>query len=107
MGEENLLDIGSKGRAIDGTVEQPWRVDPVVAERCQEGGGLPVAVRDLGGEPHAALRPSPQRRHVGLGPGLVDEDQALGSDAVLILDPLPPSASNVRPVALAGDDAFF
>jgi len=38
---------------------------------------------------------------------LVDEDQALGSDAVLILDPLPPSASNVRPVALAGDDAFF
>ena len=39
-------------------------------------------------EPGAAERPSLRRRHVGLGPGLVDEDQALGRDTVLILDPL-------------------
>jgi len=58
-GEENLLDIGLKGRAVDRTVEQPWRVDSVVAKRRQEGGGFPMAVRDLGGEPHAARRPSP------------------------------------------------
>src|SRR6478752_5277049 len=30
--------------------------------------------RNFGREPGAAKRPSAQRRHVGLGPGLVDED---------------------------------
>ena len=57
----------------------------VVAQRGQEGRGLPVAVRHFGLEPLPQRRPSAQRRHVGLGPGLVDEDQALGIDAVLIL----------------------
>jgi winged helix-turn helix protein len=36
-----------------------------------------VTVRDLGFKPHAERCPSSQRRHVGLGPGLVNEDQTL------------------------------
>ena len=31
-------------------------------------------------QPLPARRPAAQRRHVGLGPGLVDEDQAVGVD---------------------------
>jgi len=30
-GDEDLLDIGPKALAVDGAVEQPWSVDPVMA----------------------------------------------------------------------------
>ena len=66
-----------------------------------------MAVRDLGCEPAAARRPAPQGGHVGLGPGLVDEDQAFRIDLALILLPLRASAGDVRTVTFAGDDAFF
>ena len=58
-------------------------------------------------QPAAARCPAPQRRHVGLGPGLVDEHQAGRIDAVLILDPLRPPARDVGAIPLAGDHAFF
>src|SRR5216684_938670 len=92
---------------FDWAVKNPWSLDPVVAQGGQEGRGPPPAVRDLGVEPHAAGRPSPQRRHVGLGPGLVDEDQALRLDPALILGPLRPPTGDVGTIALAGRDAFF
>jgi hypothetical protein len=50
-----------------------------------------MTVRDVGLEPQATWRPSAQWCHVGLGPGLVDEDQTLRVDPVLIFDPLCPS----------------
>ena len=48
------------------------------------------AMRDLGLDPLTALRPTPQRRHVGFGPGLVNERQATGVDPVPIFGPLRP-----------------
>jgi hypothetical protein len=51
--------------------------------------------------------PAPQRRHVGLGPGLVDEDQAGWIDPRLILLPTGSMARDVRPVLFAGQNAFF
>jgi hypothetical protein len=36
---------------------------------------LPVTMRHRGFDPLAARRPSLQRRHVGFGPGLVDENR--------------------------------
>jgi hypothetical protein len=38
---------------------------------------------------------SPQRRHIGSGPGLVDEDQPFRSDAILIFDPLGSSQNRL------------
>src|SRR5439155_19031689 len=76
-GHEDLLDIGPEALAVDRPLKQPRRVDPIVAQGGQKRRGLPVAVRDLGYQALATRRPSAQRRHVGLGPGLVDEDQAL------------------------------
>ena len=106
-GDEDLLDVGPEALPVDWAVKNPWSLDPVVAQGGQEGRGPPPAVRDLGVEPHAAGRPSPQRRHVGLGPGLVDEDQALRLDPALILGPLRPPTGDVGTIALAGRDAFF
>jgi hypothetical protein len=64
-----------------------------MAQRGQEGGGLPVAVGHFGDEPQAA-----QRHHVGIGPGLVDKARAARIDAALILYSLrsPPRATSRR-----------
>jgi hypothetical protein len=106
-GNENLLDVSSEGLAVDRAIKDPWSVDPVVPQSGQEGRGLPVAVRDFGGEPHAARGPASQRRHVGLGPGFVDEDQTFRLDLVPILGPLRPPARDVVTVALASHHGFF
>ena len=105
--DEDLLDIELERLAVDRAIEDPWGVDAVVPQRRHEGHGLPVAVRDLGLQPQAARRPAAQRRHVGLGPGLVDEDQAGGIDAALIGLPLRPPTRDVGALPFAGDDGFF
>jgi hypothetical protein len=64
-------------------------------------------VGNLGGQPAAARRPSPQGSHIGPGPGLVNEDQALRLDAVLILCPLGAPPRHVGPIAFASYHAFF
>ena len=105
--DEDLLDIGLKALAVDRTVKKPWGFNAVVAQRSQERRCLPVPVRDLGRKPHAERRPPAQRRHVGLGPGLVDEDQTLRLDLVLILGPLRPPPRDIGAVAFASHHGFF
>jgi hypothetical protein len=46
-------------------------------------------------------------RHIGLGPGLVDEDQASRINPTLIGLPLRPPARDVRAILLGGVQAFF
>ena len=57
-----------------------------------------MAVRHLGGQALAARRPAPERSHVGLGPGLVDEDEAGGIDEPLPRRPLGPLPRHVGAV---------
>ncbi len=58
-------------------------------------------------QPLTASTPATQRRHVGLGPGLVDEHQPGRGNPALILLPAGPLASHVRPRLLGGHAAFF
>jgi hypothetical protein len=74
--DKELLDIGAEPFAVDGTVEQAGRINAVVAQSGEEGRGLPAAVRDLVDEPLALRRPAMEARHIGFGPGLIDEDEA-------------------------------
>ena len=104
---ENLFHIDPEARAVDGAIEEPGCLDAVMAQGRQEGQGAPFAVRDLCFQPLATRRPSPERRHVGLGPGLVDEDQALRRDAPAVLLPLGPPAFDVRAIPFTGDGGFF
>ncbi len=106
-GEEGRLDIGKETRAVDRAVEKPWGVDAVVAQGGKEGHRLPMAVRDAGREPRSPRRSSPQRRHVGLGPCFIDEDQAGRIDPALILGPLRAPSRDVGTIPLAGHDGFF
>jgi hypothetical protein len=54
-----------------------------------------MTVRDLVNQPLPARRPAMEPRHIGLGPGLVDEDEAAGLDAGLISHPC--SNRRIRP----------
>ncbi len=105
--EEDLLDVGSEALAVDRAVEDPWRIDPVVAQGGQEGRGLPVAVRDLGGEP----LPRGAQPRSGAMLVLVQvssmKTRRSGSIAALILCPLRPPARDVGTIAFAGDHGFF
>jgi len=46
--QKNLLDIDTKAHAINRPLDEPWRIDPVMAQGRQEGHGLPAAVGNLG-----------------------------------------------------------
>ena len=106
-GEQELLDIGEELLTIYGAVEEAGRVDPVTAERGQEGERAPSAVRGLADQALTAWPPAPQGGHVGLGPSLVDEDQAGGVYTRLPCAPLPAPPGHVRAVLLSRERGFF
>jgi hypothetical protein len=106
-GDEDLLDIGSEALAIDRPVDDAGRVDAIMAECGQEGERSPAAMGRLGDQPLASGRAAVGARHVGLGPGLIDEDEPPRIKAALILLPLRPSPGDVGAILLAGVQAFF
>jgi hypothetical protein len=64
-------------------------------------------MRRFGDQPLAPRRAAVGTRHVGLGPGLVDEDKARRIKPPLILFPLRPPPGDVRTILLAGVQTFF
>jgi hypothetical protein len=66
-----------------------------------------VPVRDGGPAAGAARRAAIAPCHLGRGAGLVDEDQPLGIEIGLRLEPGPAAAGYVRPLLLAGVCGFF
>lgn len=104
---ELFFDPCGEAGGVDRLIEDERRVDPVAAQRGDEGHRLPVAVWHLGVEPLADRCPASQRCHVGLGPGLIDEDQAAGIRPTLELLPLLAPPGDLRPQLFGGKHAFF
>jgi len=104
---EELLDPGCEAQAVDWSIEDAWRIDPVMAQCCQEGQRAPFAERSASEQLVTSRCPAPDRRHVGLGPGLVDEDEASGIKPTLILLPLLPPAGDLRTQLFDGEQRFF
>jgi MFS superfamily sulfate permease-like transporter len=57
---ENLLDVKEEGFAVDRPVDDPRRINPVVAQRGDEGQGLPMAAGRIGFS-RRPLVPQPRR----------------------------------------------
>lgn len=106
-GHEKLFDPCGEALAVDRSIEHAWCIDPVVAEGCEEGQRAPFAERRSGDQLLAARCPAPDRRHVGLRPGLIDEDQTPGIKPALIFLPLSPPARDLRSQLLDGEQRFF
>ena len=104
---ENLLDVEEEGFAVDRSIDHPRRIDPVMAQRGDEGQGLPMAVGRVGLKPSSPRAPTPQGRHVGLHPGLVDEHQPRGGDSALMGLPSRPFSRHVRTRLFLGQQRFF
>ena len=105
--QQHFLDVEPEAFAIDRTVDQPWRLDTIEPQRGEESHGLPSPMRHLGLQPLAAWRPTAQRRHIGLGPGLVDEHQVLRIDAMAIAQPLRTATRDIGAILFAGDQRLF
>jgi hypothetical protein len=105
--QQEFPDIGEELDAVDRSVKDARRIDPVAAQGRKERLGSPVTVRRLADQALAAKAPASQRRHVGLGPSLIDEDEPRRIDFRLILLPSRAPPGDVRPVPLAGDRGFF
>ena len=82
-------------------------VDPVAAERREEGHRAPMTIGHFGMKPLTDRRPATQWRHVGLGPSFVDEDEPSRIKPALILLPLLASPRDHRPELFGGQNAFF
>ena len=106
-GNQNLFDVGKEGFAVDWTIEDEGRFDVIVPQGGEERQGLPVAMRDVGMNAASARPPAPERRHVGLDPRLVDEQQAPAVDAGLMGPPTDPLTGDVGARPLAGAHGFF
>lgn len=64
---------GIEGRAVDGAVYHPGCYQFIAFQRCDECLGVPLAEWGIGNQPRALLAAPPQRRHVGLHTGLINE----------------------------------
>ena len=104
---ELLLDIGAEAFAVDRAVEDARSGEPVAAQGAEEGQRPPVAVRGEGAQALALRPPAAQRGHVGLDPGLVDEDQPPRIEAGLPGSPASPPARDVGAGLLKGEQRFF
>lgn len=104
---EELLDIVGEALAVDRLVEHAGGVDPVTSQGREEGHRSPMAIRHLGMEPLTDRSPASQRRHVGLRPCLIDEDEAGWIKPTLILLPLLAAPRDLWSELFGGQHAFF
>jgi hypothetical protein len=106
-GAEALFGIGCEDLGVHRPVDHHRREDAAAAYGGDQGGGLPATMRDLGDEPLATRAAAMGPRHIGLGPGLVDEDQLVGRQLRLPVAQNLPSLCDVRPILLGGVQRFF
>ena len=90
--DENLLDISAEAHAIDRSVDDAGRGEAVATQRRQKREGPPFAEGRFGDQALASGAAAVGARHVGFGPGLVDEDKPPRIDRRLTIDPMRPPA---------------
>jgi hypothetical protein len=104
---EDLFDVSAEALAIDRPVDDARRIDAIASQSGKEGQGSPAALRRSGNQLTAARRPAAQRRHVGFGPSLVDEDQPRRVKPVLIRLPPRSAPRHIRTKLLRCEQGFF
>lgn len=96
-----------EGRPVHRPVEDHRRHHAGEPQAGDEGGGLPVTMRDYSPAAFAPRRPSAQAGHLGRRPCLVDEDRALRIEVELPLEPGLAPLHDVGPILLGGMRRLF
>ena len=105
--QEKVLNIGAEAFAIDRSVEDAGCRELVMAERAEEREGAPVTVRREAAQAGAFGPPAPQRGHVGLDPGLIDEDEPARVEPGLPGSPAPAPTRDVGASLFEGEQCSF
>ena len=105
--DQELLQPGEETLGVDRAIQDAGRDDAVPSQSGHEGECLTRAVRHFADQTLTSGAATMQAGHVGLHPGLIDEDQTGRSNLALPLMPLAPSAGDVSAILLAGAQAFF
>ena len=66
-----------------------------------------MAMRHADPQPLAPAAAAMAARHIGRGPGFIDEDEAFGVEIGLAVEPGLPALQNIRTVLLAGVRGLF
>jgi hypothetical protein len=106
-GNQHLLDIGKERLAVDRSIEHARGDQAILAQAGYEGGGLPVPMGYCINQSVAHRGPAIEPDHVGLGPGLIDEDQLACVQLRLVLAPFRPGLGDVRSILLGGPERLF
>ena len=104
---QNALDVSLEGAAVDRAVEDEGRDHASRRQGGDEGRRFPVAVGDADAQSFAAAATAVRSGHVGRGPGLIDEDETLGIEIELLLEPGLAALQDVRPIPFAGVRGLF
>lgn len=104
---EDLVHIGMEDNPVHRTVDDERRGDPIVTQASDKGRRLPVSMGQPANQAHAPLAPAAGSRHVGFGPGLIDEDQMFWIKRPLTAPPSSTRYHHVRSVLLRGEHGFF
>jgi hypothetical protein len=107
FGHEHLCDIGAECIAIHRAIDDPWRRNSTGAQPRGEGGGLPMAVRHGSSAAFAARRAAIKACHLRRCPSLVDEDEPLGIETGLPLEPGLPCTLYIWALLLSGMRTLF
>lgn len=102
-----LGDVVLEDFTVHRPIEYQGRDDAVVTQTGNKCGGAPVPVWSTADQALPTSAASMASMHVGLGPGLIDKDQALGIKAMLIITPSLTCGGDVRTVLLVRQHGFF
>lgn len=104
---KHLLNIGEEAFAIDRAIEDVRSDDAGSGQPGDEGLGQPMAVRNIRDAPFAHRTPAIKRRHVGLGPCLIDTDKTRDVNVRLHPEPRGAPPGHVGPLLFGGVKRFF
>ena len=104
---EHLLQINRENLGIDRAFDQKGCFDAFMAQGRNEGGTLPVAVRDGTDTTLAHQAATMVAGHLGVQAGFINKHQLADIPAGLLRSPKPPGGFDIRPILLGGARRFF
>ena len=107
FGNEELLDPGAEGLAVDRAVERARRDQTILSQRADEGRRFPMAPGNRRDETFAARASAIEPRHFRRCAGLVDKHQIIRAPFGLLRPPLLASFRYFDAILLRGALRLF
>lgn len=105
--DEHLLDVGKKGRIVEGAIEDRGGLQPVDAQRGDHGVRLPMSARRVIAQAQPAGTAAIAAQQVGGDTRFIDEDVGARVMQRLRILPVAPRGGDIRTPLFVGVYRFF